>query len=249
MAINQNRFIDNLLYKLFFKNLKVILLAEQLYSDIKKYVSKKDIYICPNGIPQQTNMLRNEKHDGFNILFLSNMMKEKGVLDLLDACKILKEKGKTFHCKFIGKWSDISEEFFYGYINKLQIQDVVKAYGAKYGDDKKPFLETSDCFILPTHNECFPLVLLEAMEYGIACIAPDEGGIKSIIDEDKNGLIFVKKDPKSLAQKIEYLIDNPSICKKMGEAGRSKFLNNYTIDKFENNMRDILIKIINDDKH
>lgn len=45
VATKQDNFLDNILYKLFFKNLKVILLAEELYSDIQKYVRKKDIYV------------------------------------------------------------------------------------------------------------------------------------------------------------------------------------------------------------
>lgn len=52
VSTRQNKFIDNILYKIFFKNLKVILLSEFLYTDIQKYVKREDIYICPNGIPQ-----------------------------------------------------------------------------------------------------------------------------------------------------------------------------------------------------
>ena len=46
----------------------------------------------------------------FNIFFLSNMMLEKGVWTLLDACHILKDRGYDFVCNFVGKWSDIGEE-------------------------------------------------------------------------------------------------------------------------------------------
>lgn len=52
VATRQNKFFDNILYKTFFKNIKVILLADNLYNDIGKYVNRKNIFICPNGIPQ-----------------------------------------------------------------------------------------------------------------------------------------------------------------------------------------------------
>lgn len=51
VAEQQNEILFDFLYRIFFKNLRVILLAEPLYDDIKKYVDRKNIYICPNGIP------------------------------------------------------------------------------------------------------------------------------------------------------------------------------------------------------
>lgn len=52
VATRQERWIDNLLYRKFFEGIKVILLGEPLYQDIKKYVRREDVYICPNGIPE-----------------------------------------------------------------------------------------------------------------------------------------------------------------------------------------------------
>jgi hypothetical protein len=51
VASRQNHCLDNMLYKCFFHHVKVILLAESLYPDVRKYVSHDDIYICANGIP------------------------------------------------------------------------------------------------------------------------------------------------------------------------------------------------------
>ena len=244
VSLRQNKSLDNFLYKHFFRNLKVILLAEQLYPDIKKYVARENVYFCPNGIPEQKESPIIKDHNEFNILFLSNMMEAKGVWNLVDACKILNDKGRKFKCHFIGKWSDISEKDFKDRINEFGLNDIVYAHGAKYGEDKKQFYEIADCFILPTHNECFPLVLLEAMEQSLACISTDEGGIKGIIYENKTGFVVDKHSPEQLADKIEYLIDHPNLCKEMGKAGRIKFENEFTIEKFENRMKNILNEII-----
>ena len=66
----------------------------------------------------------------FNIFFLSNMMLEKGVWTLLDACHILKDRGYDFVCNFVGKWSDISEEEFAAYLQKCGLEGMVMAHGA-----------------------------------------------------------------------------------------------------------------------
>ena len=61
------------------------------------------------------------------------MMIEKGVWDLLAACRILKEKEKAFHCDFVGKWSDVSFQTFHDRIREYGLEDYITAHGSKYG--------------------------------------------------------------------------------------------------------------------
>lgn len=91
VSLRQKYWLDNFLYTRFFKDLKVILLSQSLYQDFNKYVSLKNVFICPNGIPQSPP-LPQIPHSKFTILFLSNMIEEKGVWTLVEACKELKEK-------------------------------------------------------------------------------------------------------------------------------------------------------------
>lgn len=247
VATRQDKILDNWLYQHFFKNLKIILLAEPLYKDICKYADKRNVYFCPNGIPIKQNRPTRINHEGFNILFLSNMMETKGVWDLVEACRILKEKGKEFHCHFVGKWSDISEDDFQQRIKKFDLINNVSAYGAKYGDEKIAFFQKADIFVFPTyyHNETFGLVLLEAMEYEIPCISTNEGGISTVIDDGKTGFVVERKSPRIIAEKIEVLMNHPVLCKEMGMAGRERLENKFTLEKFEGRLRDILQEISN----
>ena len=50
-ATCQDKWLDDKLYRIFFKNIKVILLADALYQDVEKYVKRENVFICPNGIP------------------------------------------------------------------------------------------------------------------------------------------------------------------------------------------------------
>ena len=240
VATRQDRVLDNWLYRNFFKDLKVILLAEPLYQDICKYVDKKNVYFCPKGIPVRKNISTHIDHEEFNILFLSNMMRAKGVWDLVEACRILKGKEEVFHCHFVGKWSDVSKEEFRKKIQGLDLNDCISAYGGKYGDEKETYFQKATVFVLPTHNECFPLVLLEAMEHELPCIGTQEGGISAIIDDGKTGFVIPKNRPEVLANKLEELIKNPDLCNEMGRAGRKKFEQEFTLDQFERRITEIL---------
>ena len=180
----------------------------------------------------------------FNIFFLSNMMLEKGVWTLLDACHILKDRGYGFVCNFVGKWSDIGEEEFAAYLQKHRLEDVVVAHGEKYGNDKEMYWMQADLFILPTYNECFPLVLLEAMQHGVACIASREGGIVDIIDEGETGYIVPMKNALVLAEKMAYCMEHRDLCREMGRKGRTKFECEFTLQRFEERMCDILKELV-----
>nr|WP_255481253.1 glycosyltransferase [Pontibacter sp. Tf4] len=174
------------------------------------------------------------------LLFLSNMMEEKGVLVLLEACKLLKDKGLDFECHFVGAWSDISEEMFTATVQEYNIQENIFAYGKKLNGDKKAFLQQADIFILPTNNDCFPLVLLEAMEYGLPVISTPEGGIPDIVVNGENGFLVPQRDVKALVDKLSILMQEPDLRTKMGAAGRKRYEEFFTLGKFEQNMAEIL---------
>ena len=242
VSIRQNNFIDNLLYKQFFKGIKVILLTETLYDDIKKYVSKESLYICPNGIPENSDITKQDiKNEIPHILFLSNLLIDKGVFTLLDACKIIKDKGYSFICNFVGgETSEIDSKIFNKASSIRGLSKHVKYLGKKFGSEKEECFKNADIFVLPTYNECFPLVLLEAMQYKLPCIASKEGGIPDIIEDGKTGFITDKKNPEILAEKIIILLNNNTLRKQMGKNGRNKYLKEFTLNRFEYNFKNIL---------
>lgn len=173
-------------------------------------------------------------------------MKEKGVFALLEACVMLKAKGYDFECHFVGKWSDVTKDDFAAYLHNHDLDKMVYAHGAQYGADKESYWEAADLFVFPTyyHNECFPLVLLEAMQHRVACISTDEGGISDIIDEGETGYIVPKKDAEALADRMERCMRNLEHCREMGRRGREKFEREFTLDCFERNMKGILQKLL-----
>lgn len=236
----ENRLPDKVLYRSFFQGIKVILLAPALYTDIQKFATKEQIVYCPNGIPSTSAIAPQSNNEKLHILFISNIMVAKGVWDLIKALEITKDKNLNFQCDFIGKWSDISEETFHQKVEEAGLTDVVQAHGAKYGEEKEVFLNKADVFVLPTHDECFPLTLLEAMEKGLPCIACEQGGIPDIVEEGETGFIVPSHSPEALAERIAFFIEHPEQCAAMGKAGKEKFLREFTLDRFENRMKEIL---------
>lgn len=243
----QDRWVDDCLYKRFFVGLKVILLSERLYPDIKKYVNDKDVYFCPNGIPD-VGYRESIRNNGIpHLLYLSNLQEGKGVIVLLDALKIMKGKGLMFVCDIVGgETLEISKTRLYNEIERRGLRDFAVYHGKKYGKDKDAFLDCSDIFVFPTyyHNECFPVVLLEAMQHGLPCISTDEGGIADIIDDGKTGLVVPKKAVEALAGAIEKLVSDRTLCAEMGREGRRKYEALFTLGFFERRISSIIHSLL-----
>ncbi len=248
----QDRFLQNLLYRFQFRNSRVILLSQFLYSDVEKYLPRSRVYYCSNGIPAldistQTSIISKKEENPIPvILFLSNMMVEKGVFNLLKSLKLLLDKGLQFNMFFVGDWININESDFNKFVVANGLQENVFYEGKKFGADKSAYLVRADIFIHPTLNDCFPLVILEAMQYCLPVISTLEGGIPGIVDEGKTGFLIPKTDLNLMADKIEILLNNMQLRKEMGNAGQRKFYENYTHEHFEKNFKTVIEKILND---
>lgn len=235
------------LLPLVYRNTQVILLSWYLYPDIEKVVKKEQVMICPNGIP---DIFESEPHFERNnevphLLFLSNLIPSKGVYVLLDACKILKDKGYKFVCDFVGGESkEITREVFEDATSERGISEYVVYHGPKYGRDKNKYFENSDIFVFPTYYETFGLVNLEAMQYKLPIVTTDEGGIPDVVTDGENGFVCQRKDSISVANAIEDLFNDKNIRIQMGENGYKIFKKRFTLNIFNENITNVLKGIV-----
>lgn len=240
----QNRTLDDFLYKKVFSGSKVILLSPLLYYDIKKYVLEDSVFYCANGIPdlfgkKKCAFLR-KNNTVTRILFLSNLIKSKGVFELLEALKILKGHGIKFKCVFVGEEGDINQQEFIKKSQSLGLDDVAVYLGGKTGIDKEIEFSKADIFVLPTYKDCYPLVILEAMNYSLPIITTNEGGIPDLVENGSNGLLVSAHNPDELSEALVLLINDKQLREDMGAKARIKYENNHTINHFENTLLSIL---------
>ena len=244
---NQTNKLNNLFYRFVFKNSDIILLSNQLYQDIETFVPASRVYICPNGIVNTITNIEPRlftKEKPVKILFLSNLIKSKGVFVLLDACSILQQKGIGFECNFVGAEGDINATQFAEKVNQKQLSSKVNYLGKKFGKDKQEVFANAEIFAFPTYFDCFGLVNLEAMQYSLPVVSTFEGGIPDIVEDGVTGFLVPKKNAEALAEKLEILINNPKLRQQMGKAGRQKYETEFTLEIFEHRLKEILQQVI-----
>lgn len=180
----------------------------------------------------------------FYFLSVANLNISKGAIILLDACQNLMEKNVSFCVHFVGsETAEISKKDFLKEIINRRLDEYVIYHGIKYGTEKDVIFNEANAFVHPTLNDCFPLVLLEAMQHSLPIISTPIGAIPDMVTDGDNGLLIPENDPVALACAMRKLIENPQLAHDMGERGYARFVQYYTTSAFERNLLEILKNI------
>lgn len=235
------------LYEYAFRNSDIICLSKLLTSDVSD-VFKGRIHIVNNGLPDIEEKIRISLKENLNgelkILYLSNLIISKGILDFIESVSLLIDKGHLFQVYIVGADGTLTAEKLKQIADDKNLSNRVHYLGAKYGMEKYRVLAQSDILVFPTKNDAFPAVVLEAMQFGLPVVATREGAIPEMIDDGVNGFLVEKGAPDQIAGKIAILDNNPTLRVQMGAAGRSKFVSQYTLHKFEENMKKVFDDVL-----
>ncbi len=169
------------------------------------------------------------------ILFLGRINWKKGLDILIEAYSVLTKKRNDVHLLITG-----NDEA--GYIRK--VKKWVRGYGIKQqvtftgmltGKEKLEAYAGSDIFVLPSYSENFAIATVEAMACGLPVIISNQVGIYKEVSGAEAGIV-IETDAQQLAGAIENLLDNPGLCKKMGENGRCLVNEKFRLDKVADDM-------------
>jgi glycosyltransferase involved in cell wall biosynthesis len=83
-------------------------------------------------------------------------------------------------------------------------------------------------FVLPSIYEPFGIALLEAMAYGLPCVASDTCAMPEIVADGETGYVAAPGDSAALAERLAALARDPAGARRLGEAGRARLLERYT---------------------
>lgn len=200
--------------------------------------------IIYNGIsPDVLNKSKNNKIslDGLiNITYIGRLVDIKGVDLLINAFDIIKDKYNV-KLNIVGDGTDRNK--LENLTKELNIENLVTFYGEQSDIDK--YLKETDTFVYPSIcEEIFGISIVEAMAYGIPCIANRVGGIPEIIEDGINGYLTKDKSANEIARLIENIINNKNIegVSKKARKTAEKFSILNTCNQIEKEIRKLYDK-------
>lgn len=181
---------------------------------------------------------RHKKYNSktINILYLSWVDHNKGILDLIMAASLLNTNNIIINIAGDGQAMQESKNL----VEKYNLKHIIKFLGWVLGDNKIDLLSTSDIYVLPSYFEGFPNSLMEAMISKCAIISTNVGSIPDLIQHAENGLLYNPGDINKLKEHLDALISNIELRKKLSHNAFETIINNNSIDFAVQKLKTIL---------
>lgn len=218
---------------------------------VKNYhIDEKNITVINNAIKKVStnnkaidlkkyNNKRNKK-----IAYIGRLSEEKGVNLLIESFATLLEKNKKLRLIIVG--SGDLEDKLKSQVKEFHIENNVLFLG--YQENIQSIIQQIDLVVLPSYTEGLPLTPIESFAYGKPVVATAAGGTIEIIEDNKNGFLVPVGDVKALTEKIQEVIENETLYKKMCIEAEKTYEEKYTFDVFKNKILNYYEKILEERK-
>lgn len=198
-----------------------ILLAMEFRNKLLDWGFKQPVYLETTAvddelikdIDMQTIIRTRLDNTQCKVLFLSRIVKEKGIYETVDAVNLLHRKYSNIELVVAGNGEEIQRVKDYVKANAISN---VSFTGYVKGELKKKSFEGSYMYCFPTYyGEGIPISVLEAIAFGLPVITRPVGGIADFFEQDNHGFITESKDPRVIASYIEKLYLDKELYKKI----------------------------------
>jgi glycosyltransferase involved in cell wall biosynthesis len=181
------------------------------------------------------------------ILFTGVLCEAKGLLVLLEACRLLRRAGQRFQLACVGAFeSNAFQQEVEKTVEEYGLGDVVHFRGVLAGRAKAEAFASCSIFCFPSHyaSESSPIVLLEAMSFAKPIIATVWRGIPETVGDGGGSLLVRPRDPVEVADRLQQLLNSPERRLAMGQANRARYLKHFSVEQYRRNLEDALKRVI-----
>ena len=169
------------------------------------------------------------------IISVGRLIPKKGFSDLIRACALLAEHGKSFRCEIMGEGpleNDLRNE-----IAQHGLQRYVILAGTKPQSELRRRLAAANVFVLPSvidpegGMDNLPTVIMEAMATALPVVSTNIGGIPEMVIENETGFLVQPGDAVAMADAVSKIIGDASLARRLGQSGYERARTLFAIDK------------------
>jgi glycosyltransferase involved in cell wall biosynthesis len=218
---------------------RVIVLGERLRPMLDGLVAGERVAVLPNGADDPFGGVpdRASRTGPVRILYLGNLIRTKGFLDVMEAVGILREKNLPVHLHLAGDFASDPDRRAAADLGAA-LGSAVAFHGVVTGTAKTELLRSADIFCFPSYypNEGHPYVVVEAMAAGLPVVATGHATIGDTVLHGKTGILVPPRDPRALASALEPLVADAGERSRLGEAGRQRFEAHYSLERWSDGL-------------
>ena len=164
-----------------------------------------------------------------SFLFIGRLIKDKGIMEYLEACRRIKMSSPDVNCMLVGPFDSNPSALKKSELQPFIDDNIITYYGEQA--DVREFLNSCTVYILPSYHEGTPKTILEAMATGRAVITTDAPGCRETVTDNENGFLVPVKNVSQIVEKMQYFIDFPDFAMKMGKKSRIIAEEKYDVNK------------------
>jgi len=184
---SENKFRRRLLKKSFSLADGVITVSKALQQKVLEICPKAKVSTIYNGVNFDKFAPDNDKFDVKSILFIGNLIKTKGVYELITAAEKFACRAEKCHFHFLGNGPERAA--LENIVLQKGLQDIVTFHGVINHADVATFIQKSHLLVLPSYQEGVPNVIMEAFACGVPVVATKVGGIPEVLTQ-QNGVLL-----------------------------------------------------------
>jgi glycosyltransferase involved in cell wall biosynthesis len=208
----------------------VVLLAQSEMAAYAEFAPRARLFRIANAVSPDEAEMRvelNEEHRPLRIVYMGRLAPDKGVLETVEAVRILCDRGIDVSLTIAGSGS--AEHEIAQAIAAKGLSDRAVLVGAVFGPAKQQLWRQADALALPTAREGLPYALLEAMAASVVPVASPVGAIPDVVQNEVNGLLVPARDALALANALERLANDRPLLLRLALAARLRIVNHYSL--------------------
>ena len=223
----------------------VVLLGSADADQFRRFAPEAQVVQIPNAVPVYAADLSAARYlaePKLKIAYLGRLEIEKGILDTIEAVRILRDRGIEVSLTIAGAGTALPQ--LRAVIAAADLEQSVRLVGVVSGAAKQQLWQQCHVLAFPSYQEGLPYAVLEAMSYGVVPVTTAVGSIPEVMQDQIHGLFVPPRDPVALADALERLDEDRAWLHQLAVAGRERIVQRYSVARLAEDLKELYEKLV-----